>query len=66
MKNRELRDFRSPLAKARDAYFSTREGELLTHIDILNKPELKRFLENRLVCAFIAGADWAAKNNYKP
>ncbi len=55
------RDFRSPLAKARDAFLASEEGEKLTDPGILRDPSERRFLETRLELAFLAGVSAAKR-----
>jgi len=51
-------DLRSPLAKARDEWFASKEGQQCTDLSILKAPNQLQYLENRLEMAFIAGANW--------
>lgn len=60
---RSLQDHRSPLARARDEWLESAEGKVATSINILRSPNQQRFLENRLVGAFIAGAEAGEKVN---
>lgn len=39
-------DLRSPLAKARDAFLASEEGEKLTNPAILKSRDLRQYLEN--------------------
>lgn len=52
-----MSDLRSPLAKARDAWLESKEGKLCC--DGLAEG---KYLENRLVLAFLAGAKWNASD----
>jgi hypothetical protein len=50
-------DMRSPLAKARDEWFESDEGERC-RAGITSG----QYLQNRLESAFLAGANWAAQH----
>lgn len=54
-------DLRSPLAKARDEWLASEEGEKLTHPGILRDRSLRHYLENRIALAFLAGVAAAQK-----
>jgi len=53
-------DIRSPLAKARDNWLDSAEGQTCRSGNILRDYSQRRYLENRLESAFIAGANWSA------
>ncbi len=50
------KDLRSPLAKARDAWLASDEGQRALSPDILLRNAHIPYLTNRLVSAFLAGA----------
>jgi hypothetical protein len=55
----EKKDLRSPLAKARDEWFASEEGQKCCDISLIRYYEVKeapRYLHNRLAAAFLAGA----------
>jgi len=54
-------DHISPLAKARDEWLDSKEGEIAQSVNILYDSNQRVFLENRLIMAFIAGWDASAK-----
>ena len=54
-------DLRSPLAKARDAFLASEEGEKLTNPGILKSRDLRQYLENRIELAYLAGVADAKK-----
>lgn len=58
-----LQDNRNPLARARDEWLESAEGQVATSVNILRHPNQQQFLENRLVGAFIAGANWATNDH---
>ncbi len=60
MKTKTNKDNRSPLAKARDQWLESDAGKMLCNPNILRDQNQRQFLENRLVMAFIDGANWAA------
>jgi hypothetical protein len=53
-----MSDHRSPLAKARDEWLDSPEGKRCSNADLLRYPCQRQFLENRLIEAFCAGANW--------
>ncbi len=53
-----MSDHRSPLAKARDKWLASDEGQACSNPNILKNPSQRQFLENRLASAFIAGANF--------
>ncbi len=56
--SRTAKDHRSPLAKARDEYFDSGEGEIAQWPESLGAPRSQhRYLRNRLERAFLAGAE---------
>lgn len=48
-------DLRSPIAKARDKFLASEEGQKLTDPGILKSRDLRQYLENRIELAFLAG-----------
>ena len=54
------KDFRSPVAKARDDWMESRQGKAAVDPSILFTPRHAPFLRNRIELAFVAGANWAA------
>jgi len=56
-------DQRNDLAKARDEWFSSKEGQEAQDASILYSPHQSRWLRNRLEGAFIAGAKAQEKIN---
>ena len=56
---------RSPLAKARDNWLSSAEGVSCADPSILRHREHGVYLTNRLVEAFLAGADWMERQKQK-
>ncbi len=55
-----MSDIRSPLAKARDEWLASDEGQTCSDPNILKNPSQRQFLENRLASAFVAGANFFA------
>ncbi len=56
------KDFRSPLAKARDKYLQSKQGKSACDPATLGaRADQRQYLENRITLAFLAGAD-AAKS----
>lgn len=55
------RDKRSPLAKARDNWFESAEGQQMLDATILFSPHHCKYLRNRLEVAFLAGYAAAKK-----
>lgn len=53
-----MSDIRSPLAKARDDWFESEEGKACS-----SGVTDGHYLHNRLERAFLAGANWASKQN---
>lgn len=52
-------DMRSPLAKARDEWLASADGVTCGDPTTLGaSPLTRQYLENRLVKAFLAGANW--------
>lgn len=52
-----MTNHRSPLAKARDEWMESDDGQKCLGPEILSRPADSQFLRNRLVRAFIAGAE---------
>lgn len=51
-------DLRSPLAKARDDWMLSDDGEKATDTGILFSPHHAQYLRNRVESAWLAGARW--------
>lgn len=60
------RDLRSPLAKARDAWLDSEEGQRACDPAILQRRELAQYLRNRIELAFLAGANAQAAISRPP
>lgn len=59
-------DMRSPLAKARDQWLESADGEKCADpLTLKTSADQRQYLENRLVQAFLAGADWMARQQQK-
>ncbi len=58
-------DRRSHLAKARDEWLASPQGESCMGPVILRSMEDRQYLQNRLVSAFIAGARWQKDHQAK-
>ena len=57
------RDKRNPMAKARDAWLESDDGKACIDPLTLKAPaDARQYLINRLVSAWIAGAEWAERN----
>lgn len=58
-------DMRSPLAKARDEWLASAEGEKCSNpLTLKTTADQRQYLENRLVSAFLAGADWMERHKH--
>lgn len=61
------RDMRTPLAKARDEWLASAEGQKCSNpASIALSPTDRQYLENRLVSAFLAGANLADEHAKNP
>lgn len=55
------KDLRTPLAKARDRFLASEEGQSLAEPSLLKRPELRQYLQNRIEVAWLAGFEAGAK-----